>query len=203
MIVRKVSIGLLIMVLVACARTKDSKTQTSDLNTSHLQLQDTARIGINQLYLLESYLYDQPLDTAQVIEVDFDCAILVFPSDEQIKQMKIEYGEQDFYIIADDNNWYQGTSIGLLDSANVMKSNPDNNNNLVFTYLFFNWESEIGIQKSENRSLNSENSFSSSEFRLLISEFLFYLLPNSDFQLPNSLFAYSYFKPVLKTTVRI
>jgi hypothetical protein len=124
MIVRKVSIGLLIMVLVACARTKDSQTQTTDLTTSHLRLQDTARIDINQLYLLESYLYDQPLDTAQVIEVDFDCAILVFPSDEQIQQMKIEYGEQDFYIIADDNNWYQGTSIGLLDSANVMKVTP-------------------------------------------------------------------------------
>jgi hypothetical protein len=119
--VRKISFILLPILLMACARTKDSQTQTSDLPINHVHFQDTTSIGINQLYLLGSYLYDQPVDTGQVKEIDFNCAVLVYPNDDQIQQMKSEYGEEDFYIIADDNNWYQARSIALLDSANVIK----------------------------------------------------------------------------------
>jgi hypothetical protein len=124
MSVRKISFVLWTILMVACARTKDSQTQTMESTISHLEFRDTTRVGINQLYSLESYLHDQPLDTALVNEINFDCAVLVYPGDEQIQQMKREYGEEDFYIIADDNNWYHTTSIRLLDSAKVQTITP-------------------------------------------------------------------------------
>ena len=33
----------------------------------------------------------------------------------------MEMGENDFYTVADDNDWYHGTAIGLIDSLNVRK----------------------------------------------------------------------------------
>jgi hypothetical protein len=47
------------------------------------------------------------------------CAILIYPTQEQIEEMKQRMGDEDFYIAADDNNWYQGKAIGLLDSLNI------------------------------------------------------------------------------------
>ncbi|WKZ58797.1 MAG: hypothetical protein QY309_13070 [Cyclobacteriaceae bacterium] len=54
--------------------------------------------------------------------IDFDCAVLIYPDEAEINKMKKEYGEDDFYIIADDNNWYQGMAIEMLDSLGIKKA---------------------------------------------------------------------------------
>jgi len=56
------------------------------------------------------------------LTIDFDCAVLIYPTEEEINKMKKTYGEDDFYIIADDNNWYQGMAIEMLDSVGIKKA---------------------------------------------------------------------------------
>lgn len=57
--------------------------------------------------------------------IDFDCAVLIYPTAEDINEMKKEYGEEDFYIVADDNNWYQGKAIEKLDSVGIKTTTID------------------------------------------------------------------------------
>jgi hypothetical protein len=47
------------------------------------------------------------------------CAVYIRPTSERIEQLKKEYGEEDFYVVADDNNWYDYQSSELLDSLNI------------------------------------------------------------------------------------
>ena len=69
------------------------------------------------MYDLQSYLTD--VDSPNMEMIDFDCAILIFPTEEQIEGMKKDYKEEDFYIVADDNNWYQAKAIEIMDSLSV------------------------------------------------------------------------------------
>lgn len=71
------------------------------------------------MYDLQSYLID--VDSPNMEEIDFDCAILIFPTEEQIERMKKDYKEEDFYIVADDNNWYQSKAIDIIDSLGVKR----------------------------------------------------------------------------------
>jgi len=57
----------------------------------------------------------EPID----MTIDFDCAVVLYPSDEEISEMKEAYGEEDFYIVADDSNWYLGMAIAMLDSLGI------------------------------------------------------------------------------------
>ena len=52
--------------------------------------------------------------------IDFDCAIF-YPSDIQIEEIKKTLGEEAFYLVADDNNWYQGMAIETIDSVGIDK----------------------------------------------------------------------------------
>jgi hypothetical protein len=61
-------------------------------------------------------------DMSSDLTIDFDCAVLIYPTEAEIDEMKKEYGEDDFYVIADDNNWYQGRAIGMLDSLGIKKA---------------------------------------------------------------------------------
>jgi hypothetical protein len=69
------------------------------------------------LYDLQRYLTDA--DSANTETIDFDCAILIFPTEEQIERMKKDYNEEDFYVVADDNNWYQAKAIDIIDSLGI------------------------------------------------------------------------------------
>jgi hypothetical protein len=68
------------------------------------------------MYALQSYL-TKATDSAEII--DFDCAVLIYPTEQQMEETKNTLGDDNFYIVADDNNWYQGRAIGLLDSLNI------------------------------------------------------------------------------------
>jgi hypothetical protein len=73
-----------------------------------------------EMYDIQSYITTK-VDDSRTETIDFDCAILIYPTDEQIEEMKRQMAEEDFYVVADDNNWYQGTAIGLIDSLNIKK----------------------------------------------------------------------------------
>ena len=56
------------------------------------------------------------------LTIEFDCAVLIYPREEEINEMIKTYGEEDFYTIADDNNWYQAMAIEMLDSVGIKKA---------------------------------------------------------------------------------
>lgn len=110
------SIGLL-----SCSKTTDNKSNidTADsLTTISVDSASAPELDYESLFKLESYL-TMDIDSRKTDTVDFDCAILVYPTDEQIEEMKKEVGEEDFYTIADDAQFYQGTAIGMIDSVGI------------------------------------------------------------------------------------
>jgi hypothetical protein len=106
------------LLLMSCARTKDTNIFQMDESKAEL-IPDTSAVPVNGLYILENYLTSHPADTAEIEVVDYDCAVLVDPTEEQVRTMRAEYGDEDFYIVADDNSWYKGNAIELLDSLRI------------------------------------------------------------------------------------
>lgn len=119
---RKIYVIIFTLGLLSCSRSTDNNSSTQ-VDSVNAILVDTTKTEIDYegLFKLESYLVTTPVDTSRVQTIDFDCAILVYPTDEQIEEIKKEEGEDDFYTIADDNNWYQGLAIEMLDSVGIKK----------------------------------------------------------------------------------
>ncbi len=110
------------MGLWSCSRLSDKNVGNDGRDT--LQnfgkvITDTASVNVNDLFKLDSYLDNKVIDTASLLTIDFDCAFIIYPSDEQMEEMKREYGEDDFFTIVDDGSYYHGTATGLLDSLQI------------------------------------------------------------------------------------
>jgi len=124
---------LIVFGAISCGRNeskdKASNTIVSDsnavqndtsLNDSVVSIIDTSKFGKYQRYLLlDLYLTKTRLDTAEFLLIDSTCAIFINPTSVQIDQMEKEYGEEDFYTIADDNQYYHHLANALLDSLGV------------------------------------------------------------------------------------
>lgn len=67
----------------------------------------------------KEFSYSDKTDSIADLTIDFDCAVLIYPGKDEIEEMKTKYGNEDFYVIADDNNWYQGTAIEKLASLGI------------------------------------------------------------------------------------
>ncbi len=116
----------IIVVIVLCSCT--SKKQQSDIKTTNnltihsvdtVDIIDTSKFEYEDYGKLESYLSKIKIKDGSFEAVDFDCAILIYPNDRQIDEMKKENGEDNFYTIADDSQYYQGTAIGIIDSIGI------------------------------------------------------------------------------------
>ncbi|WP_422359348.1 hypothetical protein [Reichenbachiella sp.] len=51
--------------------------------------------------------------------IEESCAIFINPTSNQILMLKKEYGESDFYTIADDTNWYNYKASEKLEKLNI------------------------------------------------------------------------------------
>lgn len=89
---------------------------------SEVIIVDTTSYDYDSYFKLESYLTKDKIENKNFEIIDFDCAILIYPTSDQIDQMKKEYGEEAFYTVADDNSWYQEQAIGMIDSVGVKKT---------------------------------------------------------------------------------
>lgn len=71
-------------------------------------------------YELQNYFKDQAIaiEPAEIQMVDSTCAILIYPTEEQLAQLRAENGDA-FQTIASDNIYYHGMAIQMLDSINV------------------------------------------------------------------------------------
>ncbi|MDO5971890.1 hypothetical protein Q4Q35_18975 [Flavivirga aquimarina] len=62
-------------------------------------------------------------DTTKTQIIKQNSALLISPTDKQINYLKQKNGEDTFYIVADDNNYYMSNIITLLDSFNIKRCN--------------------------------------------------------------------------------
>ena len=71
-------------------------------------------------YELVNYFKDLEVAVkpAEIQTVDSTCAILIYPTEEQLAELKTEYGD-NFQTVASDNIYYHGMAIQMLDSINV------------------------------------------------------------------------------------
>lgn len=113
--------GLLIIVgLLGCSPSdKDVSNRTTDSLANEKVYTAATLDEYKSMYAMESY--QTQIDDSKAETIDFDCAILIYPIDVQIEEMKRTLGEEDFYVVADDNNWYQGIAIEMIDSVGIDK----------------------------------------------------------------------------------
>jgi hypothetical protein len=63
-------------------------------------------------------------DTSNIQSINFNCAVIVNPTEEQVQSMEKEYGD-DFPTMADDYNFYQSEALVKFDSAKVKVVNAE------------------------------------------------------------------------------
>ncbi len=138
---RLVIAAVLIFGIVGCTRTRENKlsTETDSLIIDSLK---TEPFDYDAQFKLETYLVPEQIDTSKIQVVDTDCAILIYPTPEQIEEMKKKEGEENFYIGADDSNFYQGQAIGLIDSLGI-KTLTANKQFIKFTGERNSWTLDI------------------------------------------------------------
>ncbi|HEY0655132.1 MAG TPA: hypothetical protein VGD65_18485 [Chryseosolibacter sp.] len=112
--------------LCGCSRTSESKsaetesdTTATDQTTVSQDKAMAAEYDYESLFKLESYLIDSAVAEDSIQVIDSDCAFIVYPTSVQIDAMIAEYGEEDFYTIADDNSYYQATALQKIDSIQI------------------------------------------------------------------------------------
>lgn len=98
----------------------------ADLNLSVINSQiineyadSTSEYDYNSFYKLKSYLINEITNTGDLEIIDYDCAVIINPTSGQIEELKNNMSEEDFYTVADDNQYYQGLAFVLLDSLKV------------------------------------------------------------------------------------
>lgn len=113
-------IAIISVGLWSCTKTADtsSNLQHADSLKTEVDSTTTYEFDYNAQFKLDNYLTTDSFDEKTNDIIDFDCAILIYPTSEQIDEMKNE-GEEDFYIGADDSNWYQAMAIEKIDSVGI------------------------------------------------------------------------------------
>ena len=111
---KKLSLLFLVAVLsvafVACGDSKDSKAESNansresqTINTSDSQSESNESSADSSAILDKSAQKDSPKDF--IVDCD-KCVIQVIATDDEINRFKKEWGEDDFYVIVDDEMWY-------------------------------------------------------------------------------------------------
>jgi hypothetical protein len=77
-------------------------------------------------FILDNYFpaTDLTVDPADLQLIDSTCAVLIYPTDEQLTVLQKEYGD-DYATVADDNSYYHGLAIEMLDSIDVETNNAE------------------------------------------------------------------------------
>lgn len=76
-------------------------------------------LSSEDLFKFEAYLVKSKVNGEDVQTISESSVLVVNPTDEQIDEMMKEYGEEDFYTIADDASYYQANAISIIDSLGV------------------------------------------------------------------------------------
>lgn len=67
----------------------------------------------------KNYLIDYKPGSSQTFDAHLTAAVFISPTTDEIDSLKKKYGEDDFYIIADDNVYYNSEAMQYLRSKNI------------------------------------------------------------------------------------
>jgi hypothetical protein len=118
---------LLPAVIFLAACTSQPKKEEAALDTTVVTVDSTSAQSetIENPFKLETYLFKGKVNGNDVQTISENSILIVNPTDAQIEEMKKEYGEDDFYTIADDASFYQSNAIMLIDSMGVKKTTAE------------------------------------------------------------------------------
>lgn len=112
--------ALLLTLLFSCnskSATSDTVEDTNDVPA--LQIPEETAQEFDRWYQIQNYIVQGNIPDDSIQVVDAVGVIVINPTDEQIDKMIREYGEDDFYTVADDNSFYQASAMAQLDSFAV------------------------------------------------------------------------------------
>lgn len=99
--------------------TQDTLTVVNKPSEVAIDSNSVDSLSTEDLFKFEAYLVKSKVNGADVQTVSESSVLVVNPTDEQIDEMMKEYGEEDFYTIADDASYYQANAISIIDSLGV------------------------------------------------------------------------------------
>ena len=106
-----------LFVLVTCSFLPSCSKSTTE-GTDHSVASDSAQaeseFDYDKLFILESYLADGNFGENELQTIDSTCAIFVFPTEEQLENLKKTEGADNFETILDDGNFYQAAAMNLI-----------------------------------------------------------------------------------------
>jgi hypothetical protein len=106
-----------VVALWGCSTKDDSATPLEEDTNDEKVYWALSLDEMRKLYSIQTYLSDEGQEAAEII--DFDCAILIYPTNAQMYEMKRDFEEEDFHVVADGNNRYHENAIGMIDSLGV------------------------------------------------------------------------------------
>lgn len=114
---------LLAVAVVGCTSQskKEEQAQAPDTASVAVDSASTASETLDEPFKLETYVFQGKVNGNDVQTISEASVLVVNPTDEQIEEMKRQYGEEDFFTIADDASFYQANAITLIDSMNIKK----------------------------------------------------------------------------------
>src|SRR5438105_11642192 len=87
--------------MLGCNKLKHTEAEQKNISNTIISKTDAGENSVDSLFILESYLTSPSNDTLKSQRINFDCALVIYPTKEQIETMKNESGE-DFFTIAED-----------------------------------------------------------------------------------------------------
>lgn len=115
---KQVSVIALCIALLSCRQKQNVTNATQPIKISG-STSAKADDEYNAQFKLENYFAGEQPDASKVQVIDYTCAVIISPTHEQVEEMKKTEGEEEFYTIADDANFYQTRAIELVDSAGI------------------------------------------------------------------------------------
>src|SRR5688572_10234001 len=103
------------LMLASCGPSKKEIVSEMKLVDKSAVSKPVDSVGTNQTesetnyedqFKLEYYLADQSVDEDSVEEISESVAVLVYPNETQVDEMIKAYGEETFYTVADDAQFY-------------------------------------------------------------------------------------------------
>jgi hypothetical protein len=114
------------LILISC-QTHDKKIIKFKPDSIEIKVMgkfDSIDYELKQSKTLDNYIVNSKKITTDFLLITDDCGVFISPDSSEIKKMKEEYGEDDFYIVADDNIYYDNQASIFLDSLKIKSIYP-------------------------------------------------------------------------------
>lgn len=108
----------IVIILLSCCKysSEKSESQTDSLNNVVMDKYDSIDIAMQQSLNIKNYLVDNKEVNSDYLFITKNCGVFIVPDSIEISKMKKEYGDESFYIAADDNSYYDFEASQYLDS---------------------------------------------------------------------------------------